>query len=205
MHANAARTIYDAALRPDHPKRATTLTAVGALYYHTRRYEEALAVYEQALQIWQASRGPDDIELLVGQYNYGEALAALGRDREAMEILRQSLAGLERVLGPDHVYCAFPLKGIGLIYFRRGQARQAVMALGRALKLHDNHPGHAVERADTEWALAQALVASGSGHAARKSTSRARELARAAKTFYESTPDPFLLERARIIATWLGR
>lgn len=72
----------------------------------TPSHEEGLAVHLEALQIAREKLGPEHTTTLEAADDVAEALAELGRHREALRIYRTNIPAMERVLGKDSTQVA---------------------------------------------------------------------------------------------------
>jgi eukaryotic-like serine/threonine-protein kinase len=88
------------ALGDAHPMTTTPMVALGDLLSRTGRAAEGERLLREALEARVVSDGRAaaiaDVQSMLGA-----ALAALGRDAEAREMLERGLAGLEEAMGPD--------------------------------------------------------------------------------------------------------
>ena len=89
-------------LGADHPELALTLNNLAELYRIQARFDEALPLYNRALEIDRRSLGQEHPNVALGLNN----LALLHYDRgayvEAEALLHQALAIEEQALGADH-------------------------------------------------------------------------------------------------------
>lgn len=164
---------------------------------HAEHGEHTLAVErtEAILELQRARLGahPQVAQVL---YEIGRALEAAGSDDDARDHHMQALAMWERTRGKDHPDLAFALTSLGLLDVRTGDPETAVDRLERALKLRGGRGLDPNLLARTQFALAQALHATGGDHP------RARELATKARdTFAKGKhPDP---DAASEVERWL--
>ncbi|KAK0135038.1 Transmembrane and TPR repeat-containing protein 1 [Merluccius polli] len=105
-------------------RKADILTPLGALYYNTGRYEEALMVYREA-----AALQPDSTSIWLA---LAQVLAMAGQTRETEEI---TLGIISR-----QGSCIECYRLLSAIYSKQGNYTQAVEALDRAL--HQNPSDH---------------------------------------------------------------
>jgi hypothetical protein len=73
-------------LPPDSPDLASDLQNLAMLYYLTRRPEQAVPLYQHALDIRAKVLGADDPDTLITMKDYAITLRLLGRDAAAREI-----------------------------------------------------------------------------------------------------------------------
>jgi tetratricopeptide (TPR) repeat protein len=99
-HYREGLAILRRALPDGHSMTVTPMVALGDLLTRTGRASEGEPLLREALQ---ARIEADDVTAAISdvQSMLGAALAALGRDAEAQELLESGLAGLEDAMGPD--------------------------------------------------------------------------------------------------------
>ena len=73
----------------------------GATIHNSKRYADALTVYEAELSTLQRVGGSED-EILVVQGNLASTYQKLGRTDEALRMFREIHAARSRLLGPKH-------------------------------------------------------------------------------------------------------
>ncbi|KAG9332082.1 hypothetical protein JZ751_016148 [Albula glossodonta] len=98
-------------------RKVEILTPLGALYYNTGRYEEALQIYREA-----ASLKPDSADILLA---LAQVLAMAGRTKEAEEITFGILS--------KNASCIECHRLLSAIYSKRGSHNEALDALEKAL------------------------------------------------------------------------
>lgn len=137
-----------------HPRVANVLHEIGQIYENADQASQARVHHQQALAVWEATRGT------------------------------------------DHPDIAYALTSLGRLDVSAGNPQEAVQRLERALKLRGGRGLDPQLLAHTQFALAQAL------HATGRDQPRARELATKARdTFAKGkSPDP---TRAAEIDHWL--
>lgn len=88
-------------LQPGHSWdfRATVLNDFGVVLSDTERYEEAMTIQQQVLDLWQ-NNGPERPELAIAYTNLGHTMHGLGHYAEAESYYRESLQ-LHRQHYPD--------------------------------------------------------------------------------------------------------
>lgn len=178
-HAHAAKSLelFTRIYGQDHVELAAAHLRLGAVVLQRGAYEEAHAAYEAVSTLTSRHLGPRHLDVGIARANLAEAAVALGRHAEALAALDQA----ESILAP-HME-GFPMIAPFLASMRgrallgAGRVEEAVQALQEALQgvaaLED------MNRADTYWALAQALSAGGG------QSERAEALARDALDIYE--------------------
>ncbi len=148
---------------------------------HAKAVEQKRAVLE--LQRARLGDHPAVAQVL---YEIGTSLEKAGDASQARESHTQALRMWERTRGNDHPDLAHALTSLGLLDVASGDSPNAVEQLERALKLRGGRGLDPNLLARTQYALAQALHATGGDHP------RARELATKARdTFAKGKhPDP---------------
>jgi hypothetical protein len=73
-------------LPPDSADTASDLQNLAMLYYMTRRPEQAVPLYQRALDTRTKVLGPDDPDTLTTMRDYAITLRLLGRNAEAREL-----------------------------------------------------------------------------------------------------------------------
>lgn len=164
---------------------------------HTRRaeYEKAVEQKERAFKLLQDALG-EHPRVASALYDIGSTLEAAGRLEAAREHHERALRMWESTRGEDHPDLAYALTSLGLLDVQSGEAKRAVERLERALKLRGGRGLDPQLLAQTQFALARALHATGGDQP------RARELATKARdTFAKGkSPDP---KQAEEIDRWL--
>lgn len=94
----------------------------------------------------------DELEAAADRAALAAILEARGRNREAREALRDALATLEAVLGPDHYEVGLTLSELGDLHMSARRFRDADIALTRATTIFERilgtaHPTAAACRA----------------------------------------------------------
>jgi tetratricopeptide (TPR) repeat protein len=103
---------------------------------------------------------PDELEAAADRAALAAILEARGRNREARETLRDVLATLEGVLGPDHYEVGLTLSELGEMHMSAGRFTDADAALTRAAAILErvlgtSHPMAAACRARRQQARSQ--------------------------------------------------
>jgi tetratricopeptide (TPR) repeat protein len=168
-------------LPPDHPDIAGSLNSEAEALASLGQLDEALRINERIHAIFIAAYGPASTDVAYVLNNRGEYLIALGRPGDALPVLRQSLSAWQGQIGPDHQFLGFPLTALGRALLALGRASEAVAPLERAVRLRAAREPDQQLVADSRFALAQALDASGGDRA------RAISLAAEARDVYART------------------
>ncbi|XP_017660092.1 PREDICTED: transmembrane and TPR repeat-containing protein 1 [Lepidothrix coronata] len=105
-------------------RKAEILSPLGALYYNTGRYEEALQVYREAASLQPSSR---EIRLALAQ-----VLAMMGRTKEAEKMMNHILS--------EDVECLECYRLLSAIYSKQEHYAKALEAIEKALQLKPKDP-----------------------------------------------------------------
>lgn len=188
----------EAALGPAHPNAATCLDNIGASLSALDRVVEARAAHARAHGIRQQLFGDENVQTAASLSNLAEFDRRAGRCTEAVAAYEQVLRVFTQRLGPSHPYLAYPEVGIGRCALDQREYARAVRLLESGLARMSVQGVFApADSAETRFALAQALVASGGDHA------RARQLANEALASLGTTGSDATLRRT--IEVWLRR
>ncbi len=133
MHLQRALAIDEAALAPNHPDLARTLTELGAVYYQEGDYEEARESYERALAIREQAFGPEHPLVASTLGNLGKVAEARAKYDEARAHDERALASLEHAFGPNHAEVGATLQSLGRVATAEGKHEQARQYHERAL------------------------------------------------------------------------
>ena len=153
-HSQRALEIYTRLRDPD--RQAAVLNNLGAFAYHEGRWDEAVALYEQAAAA--SARAGDVVNAAFGDCNVAEVRSDQGRLVEAEEALRRALLvwrGTEHDSG-----VAFATAQLGRTAVRAGRVEEGVELLHNALALARELRADAY-RTLIESLLAEALVFAG--------------------------------------------
>ncbi len=120
------RTVY-----PDdqHPDIASAANNLAILLHELGRPDEALALYEESLQIRRATLGPEHPRTGVGHLNLGRLLVNLDRLDEARPHLQSALQMARAVRGEDHLHTLVARSTLARIDFLQGRPAPAVREL----------------------------------------------------------------------------
>lgn len=177
-----ARAIVTERVGPQHVNVGKILYNAAELHKNMGHHQRAIDQYREAIDVFVVALGPEHPNVGQAHNNLGAVLYDTKHYDEAAEQYRRSLQILEATLGPDHVALAYPLVGIGQSELGRDDVQAAVQALERALALRQDPNVDPVDRADAEFALAQALWEAG------EDRSRALQLTRQALGGYAEAP-----------------
>jgi serine/threonine protein kinase/tetratricopeptide (TPR) repeat protein len=190
-----ALALKEKVLPPEHPDIATSLGNLALSLQEMERYQEALDYIDRAIVIIEKGLGSAHPDLATQLSNRGEILNSLGRSKEARDSFQRALAIWERELGDEHPNLAYALTGIGQSYLDDHDPRGAIVPLERALKIREEKENVVAKRAETQFALAQALWDS------KRDRHRASLLLTSARAGYAESKQPKKLAE---IDNWLA-
>jgi tetratricopeptide (TPR) repeat protein/tRNA A-37 threonylcarbamoyl transferase component Bud32 len=149
---------------PDHYGYAICLRELGFTALDRKRYAEAADLFARAAAGFRRTLGENDPQVWRSVVNLGIAHLRLGRMREARRELTEGLTRIERMYGGETSQLCLPLKALGELQTKTGQASAAVATLRRdralAVKLSQGAPRLI---AWSDLLLARALLARGGG------------------------------------------
>ncbi|HKH49355.1 MAG TPA: serine/threonine-protein kinase [Thermoanaerobaculia bacterium] len=166
---------------PKHWRVANALHNLGTNLAGQERFPEAIALYEQSLEIRRQSGEEDTLfgrTLLV--------LAELYRNQkkyaQALDLAHQAVENFKKTRGPDHADVAWPLAEIGRSYIAQSRFKDAEPYLRNSLdiRLRRLAPDH-IEVSKVQYLLAKCLIRQGRPKEARPLLQKARPTA---VTFY---------------------
>jgi tetratricopeptide (TPR) repeat protein len=114
-------------LGEEHPDILPTMSNLGKVYIAQKKYAEAVQVLEKAVTTSKKVMPPGFFGTGITLQAYGEALAGVGRDRDAERALLEAYAILLPAMGADHPgvsKCAGMLAGV---YERSGRMSDAAL------------------------------------------------------------------------------
>ncbi|MEJ7603453.1 MAG: tetratricopeptide repeat protein, partial [Kofleriaceae bacterium] len=128
-----ALKLREAALGPDHPLVASTLSNLGAVRRVQRKFDEAEALHRRSLDIKRRVLGPEHPEVAQSLTNLAAVFEGRGDPAGAYELEHDALALLERAMGPTHVKVAESLNNLGSYAAGQGKWADAARVLERAV------------------------------------------------------------------------
>jgi len=182
---------------PLHWDVAMALNGLGLVALHQGEYDTARRYHERSLQLRLETFGELDPKVAIALNNLGQVALEAGHHQRAHELYRRALALREKVLPEDHPHRAYSLLGLGNTLIALDRAPEAIPYLERALVIN-SAADDALELAHTRYALARALIASGSPADRR----RALQLASAARETY-ATDGPRSAAKTIEVSAWL--
>ena len=179
---------------PEHPEVIHQLSWYAYALDLAGRPAEALRTLARAEPGIRRTHGENSSEMAVYFNQVGHGHLELEHGREALAAYEKGLA-IEKALGQqDRARVADHLTGIGRARLLLGRRSAAALALEQASRLRAEAP--AVERAETQFALARAIWQK------RGSRARARSLAGTARSAYAAAHNKREVQR---IDRWLAR
>lgn len=125
-----ALEISTTAFGPDNSDVAYLMARLGVILFDTRvKAEEALDLEQRALAIMEANGDGETPGALDTRGNIGNALSMSGRYEEAEQMLRETVALSERLIGEMHPNTIIRRTNLCLVLIRLGEAEEAVEIL----------------------------------------------------------------------------
>jgi eukaryotic-like serine/threonine-protein kinase len=197
-HFRRAEEIYRSALGENHPHVALVLSNLGSLTLLQGRATEAAGYYRQALEIQRAAYGDDHPWVATTAYNLAEALREGGQPAAARPLYEWALKIWREKYGAHqdgHPLIARGLTGLGLTLLRLGAPQEARSLAEEGLAMALQVETDPVAVAESRFAVAQALRATGGE--ARSAEALARQ---ALATFAATSGNE---ARTRAVEDWL--
>lgn len=141
-------------------ERAWLLDRAGTYLQVHGRLADAKPLFERALALDEATRGPDHPEVATRLNNLGVAVAAAGQAADAAPLLQRALEISTSALGDDHPTIATRLSNLGLILSAQKRSTEAKPLLERALAIDErvygaDDPGVATDLSSLGVALTE--------------------------------------------------
>ncbi|WP_428264588.1 tetratricopeptide repeat protein [Haliangium sp.] len=124
-------------LAGDKSVRAHALSNKAIVVKHMGHYEQARALYEQALSIREQISGPDHPKVATLLNNLALVLEHEGAYRETQRLLERSLAIKQRTLGEEHPKLATAYNNLARLYHLIGEYDQAKRLYQRSLAIRE--------------------------------------------------------------------
>jgi len=145
------------ALGPDHWDVALTRGNMAEALHRLGRDSEALDENAKTIESLRRAFGKAHLDLALHLSNRGEIHLALRRPIEAVDDFTSALAIWQDELPPGHIYLSYALTGLGRARLATGAAAAAIAPLEQAMLIRDATNADPETRAETMFALAQAL------------------------------------------------
>lgn len=145
------------------PRIAAALhRTLGRTYHGLKDYVRAERHWRAVLEFEKARKGADSVEVYDATAHVGHLLHHLGRSDEAVELLAQSSAGLQRLSGPLRGNTLASLSSLANVYHDLGRHAEAAAILQSLIPVHKTIQGPTDRRvAEIESRLGLTLMHSG--------------------------------------------
>jgi tetratricopeptide (TPR) repeat protein len=193
-----ARDLMTAAVGPRSYRTAFPIFNLGAMYYNTGDYARAARAFEQAREIYIETFGTEHPYVAFTLTATGQVEIERDAPAKAVAVCSRALAIDEQAHGKDSSELIRTLNCLGEAELDRGREREAIAHLERARRIQDVKQVEPIERADTAFLLARALVR----QPARRS--KAIELAKEARDGYIDKKPASAKQLARV-ERWLAK
>ena len=138
-HAERLAALFPASSQP--VELAAVQLGFAAFQDSQGQYEQALALRQSALGIYETNLGPDNQTTVAALTHVAFSYWRLGRHTEALPLEKRALEITEDALGPDHVSMAFRLSNLATTYRELGQLDEAVPLYKRAIEIYEKNLG----------------------------------------------------------------
>jgi tetratricopeptide (TPR) repeat protein len=145
------------ALGPDHWDVALSRGNVAVQLHRLGRDGEALIENQKAIDSLQRAFGSAHLDLALHLSSRGEIHLSLHQPAAAAADFTRALAIWQDELPPGHLYLSYALTGLGQARLATGAPAAALAPLEQALLIREASKADAETRAETMFALAQAL------------------------------------------------
>jgi tetratricopeptide (TPR) repeat protein len=131
---------------------------VSEIHRKQKRFDQALKIFKQALDLQKVHHGEDSIPIAVALHNLGTLHDEHGEPHLALQCLQRSVMIRESIQGHEHLDLVDSIAEIGSLLFRHGMVHNGLEAHTEAwrisaLHLSPNHPS-----------VGKALLQVGEGH-----------------------------------------
>ncbi len=120
---------------------ATMLSNVGRVHHSRREFDQALAAFQDSLQMREELLGPDSLATSDSLNAVGRAYYARSEYETALTYYERALEIRRRHLGPDHPDVADQIHNIGNVHDAHGDHERALAAFHRALDIRERALG----------------------------------------------------------------
>ena len=131
---NEALSLKRAKLAPGHWGISTTLNNLSGVHLEQHQYDQALPLLRESIRIRRNIVG-EHPDVATALDNLGSVLLAIDSLDQAESVLDESLSMYQSTLGPEHNWNAYVLRNFSKIYWKRGNMKQYVDVLERALAI----------------------------------------------------------------------
>lgn len=123
------------------PEAARLLHEAGSYLFERAQFEQAKALYEQALTIRKSILEPDDLQIARSYNDLAWYYRTVSEYEQAEELFKQALTIREKQLGPDDPQVAQTLNGLAWLYYNRGKYKEAEPLYQHALAIRERALG----------------------------------------------------------------
>ena len=138
---DAAAEHFDAALNSDLGEtpqyRVGLLLSLGGIAQARGDLVGAELQTREALALEESLNGPASAGSCAARSQLGALVSALGRHDEAIELLAETVAGLEALYGTEHLECGIACCTLGAAFDRAGRPEEAVGAYRTGLAIRE--------------------------------------------------------------------
>ena len=129
-------TLREQKFGKEHPKTGSALSDLGVIYLATADYPRAEGLLRRAVEILEASKGPDDL-LATALGNLGTLLKKKGDTKGAEKAYERAITLEEKGGAARESALGTVLANLGGLYMATGQLSQAEKLLLRAITIHE--------------------------------------------------------------------
>ena len=101
------------------------------------RYDDAIALHEEALRVLERVLGPEHPDTLGSRNNLAAVYAEAGRYEDAIALHEETLRPMERVLGPEHPDTLASRNNLAAVYADAGRYEEAIALHEETLKVRE--------------------------------------------------------------------
>jgi serine/threonine protein kinase/tetratricopeptide (TPR) repeat protein len=116
--------------------KATLMDTIGVVYHSIGLFDEALPLFETALEIRQQVLGNENLKVAESQNNLGALLTAKGDYQGAESHYRGALATRRKLLGDESIEVAGGINNLATLVFAQGDYTGAEELFREALDMH---------------------------------------------------------------------
>jgi tetratricopeptide (TPR) repeat protein len=142
-----AQLVYEILLKQttEESRKGDIYHRLGSAKYHQGKYQEAIQLYEEAIEIRQRSLSPNHSDLSMSYNNIGNVYGALGMYPKALSSHKKALEIRLQSLPPNHPDLAMSYDSIGSVSYYLGEYSEALPFHEKALQIRQqslpsNHP-----------------------------------------------------------------
>jgi CHAT domain-containing protein/Tfp pilus assembly protein PilF len=128
LDSRRAATTGDRAMQ-----ESRSLRAAAVRREHAGGFDVARSLFERALSLSEAVRGPDDAFVAIVTFDLAGNALEMHDDARARSLYESAITTFDRLWGADHPYPAMARSRLALLQQRAGQGRQAEQLLRQAL------------------------------------------------------------------------